>query len=1339
MLHILVLLLSMVSISQVMSTSCVGPVAGVSPVDDVRKDDCTADGSMLLASATSGGTIFIATVLEDVSNWYATTSLIRAQGFDGSCVIVAGTPDAVGAPYYRVPLPCTNTIGPDCLQWPTALLALPDGDVLVADSGNHRVVRLLAATGGMAPFAGEFIYQGSDGLGGYAGDGDLAINARLNWPYALALEAAGSVLVLDSLNGYVRRVSMSTGIISTIAGSGPSCTLSSTGETVSLPSTACFQVSLSGSWLTSYFISLPSGAMGIATWPNGDFAVADTLSNRIVRFNATQTKPASFVFSTIVNAPSDKVYCSPYDPLCFCPNEGAENTDEGKMAIDACIWNPRSLAVLPSGGLLVSDVLFYNFSMYNRVRLVDPLGGSIRTLIGNNTYSRSYYDPFSVGITAGTPFVTSRDESDAFTLAMGFDGTLLLFSPVNSSYASTSLYEFARSVSERFCGDGGPALSACLNTPTSLAFVNSVLYIADTSNHRVRAVFPSGDISTVAGSGVALVQVGWEPSCPAEKVGDGGLATLACLNNPTSVSASQTSLFIVDSGNEAVRLVDVSGVISTILNKALLLALLSQPSYDLSIAATAILSGDVKYIPKSVAYNDHDGFLYVADNIGVYGVALTNNKATTLFFIAAEGSPVTVPIGYVPPTDPYYDYGAPPTTLTNVLNIAVCTGFATPINDVVIGYASPVKNGNDNTILIIDYNGNVYSSSVSSPNIVTLIATSNMVGWANFATCNAKGNAIVTSWNGGIYDIPAGSMVYYYVPAEGMVPVSYTYYYSRTTVWTGRASGDGGEPQFASFQYPQGIVIDASTGNLYIADYQVNLVRVIIDASLPTSSYSCRTGFSCKCAVPTPCISKATWCGANTVKPKAVLSGFSAISDAAGHSVGVEPCPAGAYCYNGTRTQCPPGTIGSVFTRQIKASECTLCPQSTFSGSLGAVSGACRPCPKSTFTTSSGSYFCSWTPWNESTCKTNEFSLPGPWGACLLKKDGDFLQGQTIVSAQFPPTTNTHTEGGGSVDLQIKIATPIAFILGMPCILAVLFYALSKCGCLRGAPQHFSARILFPILRAVDQMGEWNSSGTGKPRTEVGGACSSAAAAFIFAFTACISISFRGPENIIGMSSVLPSRVSSLEQVSKLPFFAISPPLEALPSLTAGVVVQVALMGTACGSATIGASFLSGGEFKHAVAATDSAAALFTHTFSCTDCTFGSASQLLVTFPGSCQSMAILIAGAGAQGAATAFAMIAEPSRGSYLSTASVSITPALEIVQNAVTNAKFRGFLLTAGPLSMMTVAEPPVSTTLTVFLTGASTFSKAVISYKFIWLDLVYQLLAVFALGVFFNVVYL
>jgi DNA-binding beta-propeller fold protein YncE len=89
--------------------------------------------------------------------------------------------------------------------------ALHGGDVLVADSGAHRVLRV-TRRGRVRTFAGS-------GRPGRSGDGGDARSARLHAPEGLAVTAGGAVLIADAGAHAVRRVSRG-GRISTVAGCG---------------------------------------------------------------------------------------------------------------------------------------------------------------------------------------------------------------------------------------------------------------------------------------------------------------------------------------------------------------------------------------------------------------------------------------------------------------------------------------------------------------------------------------------------------------------------------------------------------------------------------------------------------------------------------------------------------------------------------------------------------------------------------------------------------------------------------------------------------------------------------------------------------------------------------------------------------------------------------------------------------------------------------------------------------------------------------------------------------------------------------------------------------------
>jgi sugar lactone lactonase YvrE len=103
-------------------------------------------------------------------------------------------------------------------------------------------------------------------------------------------------------------------------------------------------------------------------------------------------------------------------------------------------------------------------------------------------------------------------------------------------------------------GDDGPAIKASLYRPYDIRFDSrGNLYIVDVGNNRIRKVNQQGIISTVAGTG----ETGYS--------GDGGLATSAHLRGPYGAFLDgKDHLYIADSGNNVISLVDNNGIISTI-------------------------------------------------------------------------------------------------------------------------------------------------------------------------------------------------------------------------------------------------------------------------------------------------------------------------------------------------------------------------------------------------------------------------------------------------------------------------------------------------------------------------------------------------------------------------------------------------------------------------------------------------------------------------------------------------------------------------------------------------------------------------------------------------------
>lgn len=96
---------------------------------------------------------------------------------------------------------------------PFGLVTGPDGALYICEVGTHVIRRVDLKTGASSVAVGN-------GRRGYGGDGGPAANAELNEPYEVRFDGMGNMWFVEMQNHVVRRVEASSGVITTVAGTG---------------------------------------------------------------------------------------------------------------------------------------------------------------------------------------------------------------------------------------------------------------------------------------------------------------------------------------------------------------------------------------------------------------------------------------------------------------------------------------------------------------------------------------------------------------------------------------------------------------------------------------------------------------------------------------------------------------------------------------------------------------------------------------------------------------------------------------------------------------------------------------------------------------------------------------------------------------------------------------------------------------------------------------------------------------------------------------------------------------------------------------------------------------
>ena len=459
---------------------------------------------------------------------------------------------------------------------PCGIAVDTSGNLYFSDINNSRIRKIDLNTGIISNYA-------ANGTAGYSGDGGPAVGAEIGYPEALACDAYGNVLICDAGNNLLRKVTKTTGVISTVAGQAGLF-----GE--------------GGAALSDEFYNPGNIAADAA----GNIYVADYGNNRVRKID--------MIAGTVSTVAGNGIAAYTY-------------TGDGGPATAATVTSPTSVAIDDAGNIYIAD------AGDNRIRKVNT-SGIITTVAGDGAAG-------AYGGDGGA--ATLAKLNGPVGVAVDHAGNIYIADAGNNRIRKVNaigvISTFAGSATAGYSGDGSIAIAAKLQSPTDVTIdATGNVYIADNGNNAIRMVDTFGIITTVAGTG----------SITGAFSGDGGPATAAELNAPVGIKADGAgNLYIADVGNNRIRLVDATGTISTIAGNGT-----AGFSGDGGIATSAMLNSPIgvavgSFSPNIVYISDDDNNrirgLFVLE-----GVAQVNKAAGIVAYPNPAHDEVTVVAATIP-------------------------------------------------------------------------------------------------------------------------------------------------------------------------------------------------------------------------------------------------------------------------------------------------------------------------------------------------------------------------------------------------------------------------------------------------------------------------------------------------------------------------------------------------------------------------------------------------------------------------------------------------------------------------------------------------------------------
>jgi DNA-binding beta-propeller fold protein YncE len=329
------------------------------------------------------------------------------------------------------------------LYFPMGVTFSDLGKPAIADWNNHKI-RVLEDDDTLTTVMGtEFVGDGPYDLSDLTPPGAVGTDVNLNHPTNQIYMPDGTMLSASWHTHKLRTLDPDTGLVLVTLGAG---------------------AGFAGDNYEDATTALMNQPRDVAMDSQGNIYIVD-MRNELVR----KLTPEHTICSVVGNATQD-----------FCGDDGPGR--------DACLNFPKSANPLPGGALAITsdDHFMYIADTENhRIRRYDMQKDIITTIAGTGTAGYSGDGGAALDAELNYP----RD------LALVDDDTMLVADTSNNvirilDLQSGTIETFAGTGDVGFSGDGGPAIEATFNMPFHVeAAPDGTVYVSDTYNHRVRAIY----------------------------------------------------------------------------------------------------------------------------------------------------------------------------------------------------------------------------------------------------------------------------------------------------------------------------------------------------------------------------------------------------------------------------------------------------------------------------------------------------------------------------------------------------------------------------------------------------------------------------------------------------------------------------------------------------------------------------------------------------------------------------------------------------------------------------------------------------------------------------------